>query len=421
MAVKNQSNATPGRRWRALLGAASRLVARPLGWQQDTIYLMPMFPSSLSTWAVGLGLLAAALNCSVIACNIPVFRYALERWEPDPYVLIVFHNQPLNLEQRAMVQGLTKARNGTSPNLLVREIDVSQSMPGLFQELWRAQTNPPLPWVVVRYPAQTGLSMPVWTGPLDPALASALVDSPARRALVQRLLAGESAVWLLVESGNKAVDDVLAQALDNESRHLASSLALPERGPADPPIELDLPLRIAFSTVRIARRDFAERFLLAQLLNWEPRLKAMTNALLFPVYGRGRVLPPAPVKDLSHVPVIGSMGRLLTGPCSCQIKEMNAGFDLLIAANWELPATSAPFAETDNRPPLMGLSGFTHPPGESSVGRSAEPHPVRAVVTAPRLKMHNHLVRNLTALLMLAVVFIAGGTILIKRRRGVPQ
>src|SRR5688500_2171306 len=29
------------------------------------------------------------------ACSIPVFRYALERWKPSPYEVLVFHKGPL--------------------------------------------------------------------------------------------------------------------------------------------------------------------------------------------------------------------------------------------------------------------------------------------------------------------------------------
>ncbi len=33
---------------------------------------------------------------AAVACNIPVFRYALERWQPDNCELILFHREPLN-------------------------------------------------------------------------------------------------------------------------------------------------------------------------------------------------------------------------------------------------------------------------------------------------------------------------------------
>ena len=28
----------------------------------------------------------------LFSCQIPVFRYALEKWDPDPYILIVLHH-----------------------------------------------------------------------------------------------------------------------------------------------------------------------------------------------------------------------------------------------------------------------------------------------------------------------------------------
>ena len=31
------------------------------------------------------------------ACSVPVFRYALERWQADPYEVFVFHRGPLTL------------------------------------------------------------------------------------------------------------------------------------------------------------------------------------------------------------------------------------------------------------------------------------------------------------------------------------
>ena len=40
------------------------------------------------------------------ACNIPVFRYALERWRPEVYQAYVFHNGPLTTEQAALVKTL---------------------------------------------------------------------------------------------------------------------------------------------------------------------------------------------------------------------------------------------------------------------------------------------------------------------------
>src|SRR5271157_1533826 len=113
--------------------------------------------------------------------------------------------------------------------------------------VWNAQAQPALPWLVVRYPAQTGIEPEAWSGPLDAEVARTLADSPARREMARRLLQGDSAVWLLLESGNQEQDNALARKVETESRKLERTLKLPEPSPSDPPMIADLPLRIAFS------------------------------------------------------------------------------------------------------------------------------------------------------------------------------
>ncbi len=55
--------------------------------------------------------LAFLLLCStsVCACNVPVFRYALERWPADNYEVVVFHRGPLASEDRSIVEWLEKS------------------------------------------------------------------------------------------------------------------------------------------------------------------------------------------------------------------------------------------------------------------------------------------------------------------------
>ena len=57
------------------------------------------------TWLAVLLLAPAAGR----ACNVPVFRYALERWAADAYELVVFHREPLTTNQQALVASLLVA------------------------------------------------------------------------------------------------------------------------------------------------------------------------------------------------------------------------------------------------------------------------------------------------------------------------
>src|SRR5262249_42605094 len=54
----------------------------------------------------------------------------------------------------------------------------------------------------------------------------------------------------------------------------------------------------------------------------------------FPIFGRGRALCSLEGKALAAKD-IEEAARFLCGACSCQVKELNPGVDLLIAADWD--------------------------------------------------------------------------------------
>ena len=58
--------------------------------------------------------LLIALATTAYACNIPVFRYALERWRPDACELIVFHDAELSPRDEKFVRELESAMRSRS-------------------------------------------------------------------------------------------------------------------------------------------------------------------------------------------------------------------------------------------------------------------------------------------------------------------
>ena len=62
--------------------------------------------------AAVLAVLAAGL---VLACDTPVYRYAMYRWEPAPYEVYFFHDKPMD-EQAAQVQKLVEAASRAEKN-----------------------------------------------------------------------------------------------------------------------------------------------------------------------------------------------------------------------------------------------------------------------------------------------------------------
>jgi hypothetical protein len=258
------------------------------------------------------------------ACNVPVFRYALEHWAAEPYQVTLYHHGPLATGDLVRISALELA----SPDRVrFHSIDLA-AQPSDVRPVQ-------LPWLVVGYPASASKSVPVWDGPLTDETAASLLDSPKRRELVQRLLAGDTAVWLLLESGRPDSDDATAHRIEAASRHIEATLRLPALSKsAEDRIRADVvPLRLSFSGVRVSRTDPAERLLVRMLLGSEPDLDAMTGPLVFPVFGRGRALYALAGAGISEANLTKA-AEFLIASCSCKVKEAHPGVDLLLSADW---------------------------------------------------------------------------------------
>ena len=359
--------------------------------------------------------LVTATFCTMaaIACNVPVFRYALERWETDPYEVVVFHRTPLVADHQILVERLEQTGRDGLANLSVSQVNLADELPLPLKTLWTSQHNPTSPWVVVRYPRQLGIEHPAWAGPLAAETVGDLLDSPVRRDISQKLLSGDAVVWLLLESGDRHRDDQAAQLVETETEKLQQTLRLPEPAPNDPPINADLPLKIAFSIVRVARSDPAERMLVSMLLNREPNLTTAKHPMLFPVFGRGRAIPPAVGQEI-RADAIGEMAKFLTGPCSCQIKELNPGYDLLLAANWS-SLVGYQEVQLPEPPPLVSMSQFAAT-AAGGVTIPSSPAPASPAVASPSPVGSEHLVRNLVVVLGIGAGFLAAMTFVLKRK-----
>jgi hypothetical protein len=299
------------------------------------------------------------------ACNVPVFRYALERWRPDAYEAIIFHKGPLSAEEQKLVAELKKAAEDskTPANLEVITVDLAGDVAAPVKQVWEANASLPLkalrvlgasassiedvqaratlPWLVLRYPASVGLETAAWTGPPTQESVQALLHSPARREIAKRLLKGESGVFVLIESGDKKQDDATAALVQAELKKMEKAIELPDQDakPEDgqAPVKLlaDVPLRVSFSVLRVSRSDPAEKLLLSMLLNLDDEIARMQDKpLLFPMFGRGRTLEPCAGKGINDEN-IESGARFLCSACSCTVKRLSPGADVLIAANWE--------------------------------------------------------------------------------------
>ena len=265
------------------------------------------------------------------ACSIPVFRYALERWAASPYEVVVFARGKLSDADRGTLEDLTKK----PVNVEIRTVDVSADMSPEYAGIWKNQRASDLPWTVIRFP-ESGEDAPlVWAGKLDKAALAEQLDSPARRGITRRLLAGQSCVWVLLESGDKARDDRIAAKLDETLTRVAKSIELPEIAPDGPQLRSPLPLKLEFSILRLSRSDPREAALVKMLRVAEPELADSAEALVIPVVGRGRAVSALAAPRVND-DGIGAFAQFICGQCSCEVKELNPGIDLLLAADWDV-------------------------------------------------------------------------------------
>jgi hypothetical protein len=291
-------------------------------------------------------------TANATACNIPVFRYALERWKPDACEVIVFYDGELTEDQSTLLDRLkSRSEQGQGhANAKIIPVDLSNAPAPDRSDLWqglRQNAEVTLPHVLVRTKLGRGQLINHWHGTLKQANGFELFQSPVRVELRDRLLAGHSVVWLLVKSKEHAKSAAAKTLAQQTFKTLASKVTLPE-GIGLPGSELysDLPLVLKFSLLEIDPEDPKEEFLVRLLTG--VRLQAFDDGepLLVPVFGRGRALEVIPARDMSPK-LMEELTLFLSAACSCQVKEQNPGFDLLIDADWDTEL----FGDDENRPP----------------------------------------------------------------------
>jgi len=355
------------------------------------------------------------------ACSTPVFRYALEKWPSDYFPAVVFHRGELSAEHKAILEVFRTAARKNGANVGVYQVDVSKKLDKGTAELWKRHSKQPLPCLAVtyalpysgrgrgRYPDDP-FPPTIWSGKLTKANALALVDSPVRREIAKRILAGDSAVWIILEpakakktpakgaapakkdkspaapAATKAQESSAEkdpkQAGEAEAKAEAPKKPVPakvaaatltkvlakatklfaDNPNAQPPAQVapgEAPpanIKIAFSTIRVSRDTPAERMLVAMLLGSEKDLRDAEydgETMVFPLFGRGRVLWALVGRGINEENIFESCAYIC-GACSCEVKWQNPGTDLLFSKDWD-KALYETMVEDQPLPMLRGL------------------------------------------------------------------
>ncbi|MFO0970072.1 MAG: hypothetical protein U0793_31355 [Gemmataceae bacterium] len=298
------------------------------------------------------------LAASAEACNAPVFRYALERWNKrdadELYSLYVFHGQPpLDEKQRrdldALQDKLEDAKSAV--NLLVYSVNTTKpindpAIAAVYAE-HSARYGDKAPFFALMFPKVWGIKRALAVGPYDGAVVQAWLQSPLRQEIGRRLLQGDSGVFLFLESGVRADDEEKLALVESRLRALEKEITLPARTDAakDKLLREDIPLKIAFSVLRLSRADKVESRLIQMLLamDRDGGLPAEKQPVLIPIYGRGiAMVNECLIGKGINEKNVESLARFVTGPCSCEVRRQNPGIEILSDVDWDGPPPAEP-------------------------------------------------------------------------------
>lgn len=306
------------------------------------------------------------------ACQVPVFRYALERWSADKYELAVFSNGQLTKAQQLLIDEV-----GDDVNLEIAVIDIGKmtesdharygnvkvSEGGIVGHLY-------YPWSVGKANPSLNSDDPLWNGNLTKESLNKILNSPVRKAILEKIISGESAVWVLIETGDEVKDNEAENKLWKHLNEVSKLIEIPDGvvGPG----ELDrvatgevdvedvlrstIPLKISFDVIRIKQNDPEEKIFLKMLTSFVPQLieQSSNEPLIFPVFGRGRTLEGLPSSIISKRLMMEACSYLC-GACSCEVKRENPGIDLIMNTNWKKFLVGSEIIVDKVLPPLEGV------------------------------------------------------------------
>jgi len=309
-----------------------------------------------------LGVAALLGGTVALACNTPVFRYAMYNWRVSPYPIFYLYDGEEPEEDKKtnkLIEDLAMSESEIA-NVVLEKIDVSdiekvKDLPGwkVIEEAWKSYDDGALPAHLVMNPR----GGKVFAGRLDEKALKALVESPARTRLGELLRDGNAAVMMLLsgsdEAENKraeeALDELIAQSRRNEIP-MAPDLSdpammgmMPPEEPGDGEDAEDAdpaarPPGLRVAKMKIDRSDPAEVWFVRSLMAVEPDLyEHAEKPMIFAGYGRGRAMEPYIGKGITPDNLV-EVVTFLAGACSCMVKEQNPGVDLLVKWDWESTA-----------------------------------------------------------------------------------
>lgn len=313
-----------------------------------------------------------------LACTVPVFRYALDRWQADAFSLVI----PQALAEDKATNDLLRPTRANSPANL--EVIISE--------------DPAITETALFFPSG---EQPIWKGDLTADSLANLMDSPARKLLREKILAGVSTVWILVDDGD-AIGGTEAKRIRTRLAFLEQVASLPIQDPNDPDSQLGPgpELKLDFELIRVRRTDPAETTFIEMLRGPRPDPATAEKPFVTAAFGRGRALGTWLAEDMDNI-ALEDASMFLVGRCSCQVKNQNPGWDLMLQVDWDrslaqvvsVPVDKAP-AKAAAKPPKKANTSTKpkekpNPPEEEASAKASPMPPMAEATPTPPSKLPN--------------------------------
>lgn len=364
------------------------------------------------TWFAAVVLAACAMTLATVAlaCSVPVFRYALERWQPDDYPVTIIHRTELTAEQNKWATDLKER------GFFVRTVTPEKATGESLKSAAETVRKDGVARIVLGLPPSSGMDAAAWSAPLDAKNVNVLSASPARREIFDKLTTGSAAFWLFLPGGDAAKDDAARTVLQTTLKKMETELKLPEEMLETLDVktaeEAKEKLRVRFAITEVKRDDPNEVVLLAILRTVAPEELAKPLPMVVPIFGRGRALHLVVGADI-NAETVSEICYFLTGSCSCEVKAQNPGFDLFIPGDWEARLTEG-YVDAVNMAQLTGpsVAVSTNKPAVTPLPSPTKTEPAKAPA-------QSSLTRNLVVVLVaLLAVIVVGGILLHRRKNG---
>lgn len=283
-------------------------------------------------------LLFSVLINSISGSSVPVFRYALECWQPDPYTVRVFYQGNLNKEQQQAIEILKQIRDKGLISLHL--IDIGKELSANVEPAYERNKDTPLPFVVANYHLYSRIPNDAAVFTLDLNNIENFINSPARKEAARRLMTGDSAVFIQIDGEDDKENKKTAKQIESMLREMEKQQKLPHETLEDDEkldkktIPYNKNIKIRYSLLRISRKNPSEKLFLQTLLNCSKKLKGIKTPIIMPIFGRGRATFAYAAEGINKENIMND-GLYFVGPCSCEIKAQNPGFDILMNTAWD--------------------------------------------------------------------------------------